>query len=141
MTKRILYPLFLLLIPLIGTFISDEINWSLFDFIVIGFGLIFLGTAINFVVKREKNLGKDGARSGWGILARLHPKGMDESSVITYDHYKDLSSALRSLSPMDVVSSKEIDALISKSKMSKYDPDGFRYTDIWELIELLGSPQ
>jgi len=66
---------------------------------------------------------------------------MDESSVITYDHYKDLSSALRSLSPMDVVSSKEIDALISKSMMSKYDPDGFRYTDIWELIELLGSPQ
>ena len=89
----------------------------------------------------KKNLGKDGARSGWGILARLHPKGMDESSVITYDHYKDLSSALRSLSPMDVVSSKEIDALISKSKMSKYDPDGFRYTNIWELIELLGSPQ
>jgi hypothetical protein len=42
---------------------------------------------------------------------------------------------------MDVVSSNEIDALISKSKMSKYDPDGFRHTNIWELIELLGSPQ
>lgn len=56
MTKRILYPLFFLLIPLIGTFISDEINWSLFDFIVMGFGLIFLGAAINFVVNREKNL-------------------------------------------------------------------------------------
>ena len=89
----------------------------------------------------KKNLGKDGARSGWGILAKLHPKGMDESSVVTYDHYKDLSSALRSLSPMDVISNKEIDALISKSKMSKYDPDGFRYTNIWELIELIGSPQ
>jgi hypothetical protein len=25
--------------------------------------------------------------------------------------------------------------------MSKYDPDGFRYTNIWELIELIGSPQ
>jgi hypothetical protein len=89
----------------------------------------------------KKNLGKDGARSGWGILARLNPKGMDESSIITYDHYKDLSSALRSLSPMDVVSSKEIDEILSKSKMSKYDPDGFRYTNIWELIELIGSPQ
>jgi hypothetical protein len=42
---------------------------------------------------------------------------------------------------MDVISNKEIDALISKSKMSKYDPDGFRYTNIWELIELIGSPQ
>lgn len=89
----------------------------------------------------KKNLGKDGARSGWGILARLNPKGMDESSIITYDHYKDLSSTLRSLSPMDVVSSKEIDEILSKSKMSKYDPDGFRYTNIWELIELIGSPQ
>lgn len=89
----------------------------------------------------KKNLGKDGARTGWGILARVHPKGRDESSIITYDHYKDLSSALSSLSPMDAVSNKEVDELLSKSKMSKYDPDGFRYTNIWELIELTGGPQ
>ena len=88
----------------------------------------------------KKNLGKEGARTGWGILARVHPKGMNESSVLTYDHYKDLSSALRALSPMDVVSNEEIDEIISKSEMSKYDPDGFRYTDIWELIEFIGSP-
>jgi hypothetical protein len=89
----------------------------------------------------KKNLGKDGARTGWGILARVHPKGMDESSVLTYDHYIDLSSALKALSPMDITASKELDLIISKSKMSKYDPDGFRYTNIWELIELVGSPQ
>lgn len=89
----------------------------------------------------EKNLGKEGQRSGWGILARIHPKGMDESSIITYDHYKDLSSALKSLSPVDMISSKEVDAILSKSKMSEYDPNGFRHTQIWELIELIGGQQ
>ncbi len=89
----------------------------------------------------KKNLGKDGARTGWGILARVHPKGMDESSIITYDHYKDLSSALSSLSPMDTANNKEIKQLLAKSKMNKYDPDGFRYTKIRELIELIGAPQ
>jgi len=29
MSKRIFYPLFLLLIPLIGITITDEINWSI----------------------------------------------------------------------------------------------------------------
>ena len=89
----------------------------------------------------KKNLGKDGARTGWGILARIHPKGMDESSIITYDHYKDLSSALSSLSPVGAVENKEINEILSKSKMKNYNPDGFRYTNIWELIELTGGPQ
>jgi hypothetical protein len=89
----------------------------------------------------KKNLGKDGARTGWGILARVHPKGMDESSIITYDHYKDLSSALNSLSPIDAAPNKEINQLLAKSKMNTYDPDGFRHTNIWELIELIGAPQ
>ena len=89
----------------------------------------------------KKNLGKEGARTGWGMLARIHPKGKDESSVMTYDHYKDLSSALKSLSPMDVVSDKEVISILSKSKMGTYNPDGFKYTNIWEVIEFIGSPQ
>ena len=56
MSKRIFYPLFLLLIPLIGMTITDEINWSPFDFIFMGSLLIFLGIGINFVSNRAKNL-------------------------------------------------------------------------------------
>ena len=56
MSKRIFYPLFLLLIPLIGMTITDEINWSPFDFFTMGSLLILLGVGINLVSGRVKNL-------------------------------------------------------------------------------------
>ena len=56
MSKRIFYPLFLLLIPLIGMTSTDEINWSPFDFFTMGSLLILLGIGINLVSSRVKNL-------------------------------------------------------------------------------------
>jgi hypothetical protein len=56
MPKRIFYPLFLLFIPLIGMMFTDEIKWSLFDFLVMGFLLIGLGTGIHFISTRAKSL-------------------------------------------------------------------------------------
>ena len=35
--------------------ITDEINWSSFDFIIMGFLLTILGAGINFVINYTKN--------------------------------------------------------------------------------------
>ena len=55
MSKRIFYSLLLLFIPLIGMSITDKINWSPFDFIIMGFLLTILGAGINFVINYTKN--------------------------------------------------------------------------------------
>ena len=81
----------------------------------------------------QNKVGTNGL-TGWGILARVYPQGMNESSIVTYDHYENLESALFALSPMDFDSS-----FLTKSKMSKYDPDGFRYRVLLELIQFQGS--
>lgn len=54
MSVRVLYPIFLLLIPLLGNFFSDEVNWSLFDFLVMGIILLTFGILINLIIDKLK---------------------------------------------------------------------------------------
>ena len=52
-SKKSLYPLILLIIPLIGIILTNSVDWSVFDFLLMGSLLLVLGigielTTINF---------------------------------------------------------------------------------------------
>jgi hypothetical protein len=53
--KRALPPLLLLLIPLFGNLFSNQVNWSLFDFIVMGLLLVLTGLSIHFIKEKVRN--------------------------------------------------------------------------------------
>lgn len=59
--KRVFYPLLLLLLPLVGMLFSSDVNWTLFDFVVMGVLLLVLGLALDLVrfyavSKRQRRL-------------------------------------------------------------------------------------
>jgi len=48
----------LLLIPFIGMQISNEVHWSVFDFLVAGGLLTITGFAIDFVIRKTKSVNR-----------------------------------------------------------------------------------
>jgi len=49
-------PLLLLLLPLLGMFISDQINWSFFDFIIMAVLILTLSFSIKQLFNTTKKL-------------------------------------------------------------------------------------
>ena len=54
--SKMIYPLFLLIIPLLGMLITDEVDWTIFDFIIMGIILLLLGIGINFISNQKKSI-------------------------------------------------------------------------------------
>ena len=55
LSKNIFYPLFLLLIPLISMLFTNEVNWSLLDFLVMGVMIFCCSISINKILSKSKS--------------------------------------------------------------------------------------
>ena len=49
MIKKIFYPLIILIIPLVGTILFDQIDWGILDFLIMGIILLTVGIALSAV--------------------------------------------------------------------------------------------
>ena len=56
MSKKALYPLFLLIIPLLGVILTNSVEWSMFDFLIMGSLLLVLGIGIELTSLNFKQL-------------------------------------------------------------------------------------
>ena len=55
MIKKIFYPLIILIIPLVGTILFDQIDWGILDFLVMGIILLIVGMVLSVVSQKTKN--------------------------------------------------------------------------------------
>jgi hypothetical protein len=55
MINRIFYPLIILIIPLVGTILFDQIDWGILDFLIMGIILLTVGIALSAVSYKIKN--------------------------------------------------------------------------------------
>ena len=57
-SKKALYPLSLLIIPLLGVLLTNAVEWGIFDFLLMGSLLLVLGIAINLTFLNIKYFNK-----------------------------------------------------------------------------------
>ena len=57
-SKKALYPLSLLIIPLLGVLLTNAVEWVIFDFLLMGSLLLVLGIAINLTFLNIKYFNK-----------------------------------------------------------------------------------
>jgi len=55
-SKKALYPLSLLIIPLLGIILTNSVEWSMFDFLLMGSLLLVLGIGIELTSLNFKQL-------------------------------------------------------------------------------------
>ena len=55
MIKKIFYPLIILIIPLVLTILSDQFDWGILDFLVMGIILLIVGMTLSVVSQKIKN--------------------------------------------------------------------------------------
>ena len=55
-SKKALYPLSLLIIPLLGVILTNSVEWSMFDFLLMGSLLLVLGIGIELTSLNFKQL-------------------------------------------------------------------------------------
>ena len=55
MIKKIFYPLIILIIPLVGTILFDQIDWGILDFLVMGIILLIVGMTLSVLSQKIKN--------------------------------------------------------------------------------------
>jgi len=70
-SKKALYPLALLIIPLLGVLLTDSVEWGIFDFFLMGSLLLVLGIAINLTFLNIKHFNKRIAIISFVILIFL----------------------------------------------------------------------
>jgi len=65
------FVLAILAIPLVGTAMSDDVSWSVFDFVLAGVLLTVVGATFDAAVRRRGNLFAGGAAAALGLAAAV----------------------------------------------------------------------